>query len=55
MILLLLSVGDWSPGFNLALKQESPEAILEQVALRFEKTQGVAELVWQNNFEWGFW
>lgn len=46
VVLLLLGVWDLSSGFDLALKHESPEAVLEQIALWLEKTQRVAELVW---------
>jgi len=46
VVLLLLGVWDLSSGFDLALEHESPEAVLEQIALWLEKTQRVAELVW---------
>lgn len=53
VVFLLLGVRNLSSGFHLALKHKGPEAILEQIALGLEKTERVAELVWQDDFERG--
>jgi hypothetical protein len=54
-VFLLFAIRNLSSRFYLSTDHHASESILEQVALRFQETQRITELVWKDYFKWCFW